>query len=219
VADESGGGSGETDIGELHIGPDRYCGVASLPGGLTNVTVALGRSGLRAWRGELDARYWTALASFPSLAGRVARARRATRFVTSGPLAYCRRRAVTGRVLLTGDAAAYIDPFTGQGVYLALRGAELATVAVIQALTHTEEAGQAFRAYDRGRRQEFGPVFVVSRLLQALAFRPTVIRRVIRRLAAQPDLGARLIGVTGNEESPASVLRPGFLTRLLGIAP
>ena len=209
----------ETDTGELHIGPDRYCGVAYLPGGLANVTIALGRADLRAWRGALEARYWSTLATFPGLAGRLTRARRAARFVTSGPLAYFRRRAVSGNVLLTGDAAAHIDPFTGQGVYLALRGAELAAAAVTRALSRDGEAHAALEAYDRARSSEFGLVFLTSRLLQCLAFRPMVIRRAIRRMTAHPDLGARVIGVTGNEESPGSVFRPGFLTRILGIAP
>lgn len=51
----SGEERGETDVGELHIGPGRYCGVAYLPGGLANVTIALGRTDLRAWRGALEA--------------------------------------------------------------------------------------------------------------------------------------------------------------------
>ncbi len=209
----------ETDVGELHIGLGRYCGVAYLPGGLANVTIALGHTDLRAWRGALEARYWATLATFPGLAGRLTRARRAGRFVTSGPLAYFRRRVLSGRVLLTGDAAAHIDPLTGQGVYLALRGAELAAAAATQALSGDGKASAALEAYDRARRREFGLVFLISRLLQTLAFRPTVIRRAVRRMAAHPELGARMIGVAGNEESPGSVFRPGFLTRMLGIAP
>lgn len=216
VAHETPDGERE-EIGELHIGRDRYCGVAYLPGGLANVTIALGRSDLRTWRGALEARYWATLNAFPGLAGRLGRARRAGRFVTSGPLAYCRRRTVSGRVLLTGDAAAHIDPLTGQGVYLALRGAELAADAVTRALARDGEAGAALREYDRARRREFGPLFLTSRLLQSLAFHPVVIRRAFRRMAAHPDLGARLVGVAGNVESPRSVLHPGFLTRILGI--
>ena len=216
VARETPGAAGE-EIGELHIGRDRYCGVAYLPGGLANVTIALGRAELRAWRGALEARYWATLKAFPSLAGRLGRARRAGRFVTSGPLAYCRRRSVSGRVLLTGDAAAHIDPLTGQGVYLALRGGELAANAVTRALAREGEAGTALWEYDRARRREFGPLFLTSRLLQSLAFHPVVVRRAFRRMAAHPDLGVRLVGVAGNVESPGSVLRPGFLTRILGI--
>lgn len=219
ACDPAGGAREETDIGELYIGSDRYCGVAYLPGGVANVTIALERSALRGWRGALKGSYWTTLATFPGLAGRLARARPAAGFVTSGPLGSFRRRSVWGRVVLIGDAAAHIDPLTGQGVYLALRGAELAAGAVTRALTRGAEVAEAFRVYDLGWGREFGPVAFVSRLLQYLAFRPAVIRRALRRMAAHPDLGARLINVVGNAAAPGSVLRPGFVTRILGLAP
>lgn len=212
------------EMGEIHLRPDRYCGVAYLPDGLANVTVALPRAGLRARRGGLDAWYWETLRTFPALAGRLARARRTSELRASGPLAYWRRRAVSGRALLAGDAAAYVDPLTGQGVYLALRGAELAATAALEALAggggaHARGAwSAAFREYDRARRREFGPVFLVSRILQRLAFSPAVLRRAMAQIAARPDLGARLIGAVGNADPAGSVLRPGFVARVLGIA-
>ncbi len=212
------------EMGELHLGPDRYCGVAYCADGLANVTIAVPRAGLRARHGALDAWYWETLRTFPALAGRIARARRTSELRTSGPLAYWRRRAASGRALLVGDAAAYIDPLTGQGVYLALRGAELAAAAVLGALgtsgaAHAHGAWPAaLRAYDRARRREFGPVFLVSRTLQHLAFSPAVLRRAMAQIAARPDLGARLIGAVGNADPAGSVLRPGFVARVLGIA-
>ena len=209
--------SAAREIGEVHLRPDCYCGVAYLPGGLANVTIALSRDALRTWRGALDARYWAALRTFPDLAGRLEGARRRETFRTSGPLGYWRRRAVSGQVLLVGDAAAYIDPLTGQGIYLALRGAELAAAAALTALAPGGAAAD-LRGYDRARRREFGPIFLVSRILQHLAFSPLAVRRAARQLAARPELGTRLIGVVGNMEPAADVLRPAFVARMLGIA-
>src|SRR5579884_2411857 len=211
------------EYGELHLGVDRYCGVAYLAGGLANVTIALPRGGLRAWRGALEARYWDALRAFPGLAGRLAHARRASEFRASGPLAYWRRRAACGRVLLAGDAAAYIDPLTGQGIYLALRGAVLASSYAHRALAGGAAVPApraplpAPREYERARRREFGPVFLLSRVLQRLAFSPALQHRATQRIAAQPDLGVRLIGALGNLERAGTVLCPGFVARVLGI--
>ncbi len=211
-------GAGGEETGEIHLGHHRYCGVAYLPGGLANVTIALSRGELRAWRGDLEARYWEALRTFPGLADRLGHARRVGGFRTSGPLAYWRRRAASGRVLLVGDAAAYVDPLTGQGIFLALRGAELAAGAAAAALNHDDAAAAALRGYARGHAEEFGSTLLVSRLLQALAFCPAVVRRATRRMAVHPDLGTHLIGAVGNVEPAGSVLRPGFLARVLGIA-
>ncbi len=210
-------GAGGEETGEIHLGHHRYCGVAYLPGGLANVTIALSRGDLRTWRGDLDARYWEALRTFPGLADRLGHARRVGGFRTSGPLAYWRRRVASGRVLLVGDAAAHVDPLTGQGIFLALRGAELAAGAAVAALAHDATAA-ALRGYIRARRLEFGSIFLVSRLLQGLAFCPAVVHRATRRMAVHPDLGTRLIGAVGNVEPAGSVLRPGFLARVLGIA-
>ena len=52
----------------------------------------------------------------------------------SGPFDWPVRRAWAPGAVLVGDAAGYFDPFTGQGVYRALRSAELAAEAVDEAL-------------------------------------------------------------------------------------
>jgi menaquinone-9 beta-reductase len=206
------------DVGEIHLHRDYYCGVAYLPGGLANVTLALRRERLRTWGGSLEVGYWATLRTFPQLAGRIDRARRAGAFATSGPLAYWRRGVVRGRVLLAGDAAAYIDPLTGQGLFLALRGAEMAAAAARRALDHGEAAAAAFRQYQRARRHEFAQVFLISRILQCLAFRPGVVRRAVERVQARPELGRRLIGAVGNIEPPGALLHPGFVASVLGLA-
>jgi flavin-dependent dehydrogenase len=202
--------------GEIHLRRDGYCGVAHLPGGLANVTFAVPRETVRAWHGNLEAGYWVWLRGCPGLRDRLARAARVGPLTAVGPLGYHRRRAGRGRVLLVGDAAAHLDPMTGQGVYLALRGAELCAAAAADAL---ERAGApSVRAYAFARSREFEPVFAASRLVQALAFRPAVARRAAAQVARHPDLGERLIGAIGNTAGIGSVLHPAVLPRLLGWA-
>lgn len=204
--------------GEIHFARDRYCGVAYLPDGPANVTIALAGTTLRSWRGDLEARYWAALRAFPGLAPRLARARIVGGLRTSGPLAYWRRRAATGGVLLTGDAAAFIDPMTGQGVSLALRGGELAAESAAAALDHGGPTRRSRAGYDRARRREFAEAFLVSRALQHLAFRPAVFRRAVRAMAGRPDLGTRFIDAVGGVSRATAVLHPGFLAGLMGLA-
>lgn len=211
--------SGDSDAahwGEIHLRPNGYCGVSHLPNGLANVTLAVPRAVVRAWRRDLEAGYRAWLRACPGLSARLSRAERAAAFAVVGPLGYHRRPVGRGRVLLVGDAAAHIDPMTGQGVYFALRGAELCAAAAADALER--DRMPVLRGYAYARWREFGPVFAASRLIQYLAFRPAVLRRAASRLAMQSQLGARLIGVVGNTEGVGGVLNPAVLLRLLGPA-
>ncbi|MFF0157926.1 NAD(P)/FAD-dependent oxidoreductase [Streptomyces sp. NPDC005263] len=62
------------------------------------------------------------LTSFPSLAARLPTGA-STAVRGAGPLRQRVRVRVTGRVLLVGDAAGYVDALTGEGISLALTGA------------------------------------------------------------------------------------------------
>lgn len=208
--------SGTDGWGEIHLRADAYCGVAHLPGGVANVTLAAPRRTLRAWRGNVEAGYWTWLRGCPGLRDRLARAERVGPLTAVGPLGYYRRRAGRGRVLLVGDAAAHLDPMTGQGVYLALRGAELCAAIAAEALDRT--GVPSLRKYALARWREFGPVFAASRLVQGLAFRRGVARRAARQMVRHPDLAGRLVGMIGNTEGVGAVFHPAVLPRLLGWA-
>ena len=169
-------------------------------------------------RADHEAGYWTALRALPGLAGRLARARTVGRLRASGPVGYRRRRAVSDGVLLAGDAAAIINPMTGQGMFLALRGGELAGRAALRALDRGGPTRRALAAYDRERRWEFGDAFLLSRILDYLAFRPSIVGRAVRAMADRPALGTRFIDAVGGVSRAAAVMHPALLAALFGIA-
>lgn len=216
LAPDSGDGDRRL-YGELHLARDRYCGVAYFPDGRANVTIALPRRELRTWWGGLEARYWAALRAFPGLRDRVTSAALVGRLRATGPLAFCRRRAVGRGVVLAGDAAGFLDPMTGQGIYLALRGGELAADAVVRALSGSGATPRNLARYERARRRAFASAFFLSRVLQRIAFQPLLANRALRRMAARPDLGTRFIDAVGNVRPAASVFHPGFLAGLFGL--
>lgn len=71
------------------------------------------------------------LRRFPAIGDRVSAVASAPR--GAGPFEQRTRSAVSGRVLLVGDAAGYLDPLTGEGIKLGLSGAEAAVNAVLRA--------------------------------------------------------------------------------------
>jgi flavin-dependent dehydrogenase len=70
------------------------------------------------------------LQSFPALADRLAEAPAASTVRGAGPLRQRARHRVTGRVLLVGDAAGYVDALTGEGIALGLAQAQAAVAAI-----------------------------------------------------------------------------------------
>jgi flavin-dependent dehydrogenase len=214
---------GVTDVGEyveMHVERDGFVGIADVGGGVTTVaSVFPHRRGLEMSgdRGGFLDRW---LASKTHLARRFANARRADAAVV-GPFASHARQAWHPGAVLVGDAADFFDPFTGEGIYAALRGGELAADALWRALGAAERSGEilALRGYDRARRTDFSGKWWIERLVAAGVAIPGVVNRAVRGLAADKQLADLLVGVTGDFVPAGKVLNASFLARLFLVSP
>jgi flavin-dependent dehydrogenase len=184
--------------GDLHLADGWYAGAAHYGGGIGNIVAALPRAVLRGARGDIEGAFARATAALPGLRAAMHGARRTTPLVCAGPLGYIRHRAVADGLLLVGDAAAAINPMTGEGLYMALRGAELAADAADRALRRGMASRQALRAYERARTAAFGHIWATSRLFQWIIRRPHLARPLVQRLAGHPRLATSLLGVVGD---------------------
>jgi flavin-dependent dehydrogenase len=133
-----------------------------------------------------------------------------------GPFNWRARTAWCPGLALVGDAADFFDPFTGEGIYAALRGAELLTGYAFEAIRAggTRQAGIALEAYDRCRRTEFAGKWTVERLVGAAVSWPAAMNLATRGLAARPELGNRLVGVAGDFVPAREVLRLRYILAL-----
>ncbi len=201
-----------TPRGELHLGPGHYCGVAHFGGGAANICMALPR---HLWRGRDPATaFAAALTSLPVLADTMAGARREGAFRCTGPVGFAARVPVTDRIVLIGDAAGQTEPMTGQGIFLALRSAELAAESVGDALDVGDLSRRRLWRYALRHRREVAGGLTAARWLQHLAFHARLTPALVRRLAARRPLVADLFGVTGNVLPPSRLLSPAYLVRL-----
>jgi flavin-dependent dehydrogenase len=137
--------------------------------------------------------------------------------LATGPFASHARRAWARGAALVGDAADFFDPFTGEGIYAALRGAQLLAAHLAADLGHIG-SDESLSAYDDARRAEFRGKWVVERLVGGAVASAVVMNRAAKALAARRDLADLLVGVTGDFVPPREVLRPGFVLRLLSAA-
>lgn len=208
------GVAGVCDVGEMHVGASGYAGLAPIGHGLTNVAlvVALDR---QPRRDPPESWFRAALQQFPAVAARVGAGRIASPVRAVGPFTRWTTRATADRVLLVGDAADFYDPFTGEGIYAALRGAELAADHLSPALERDQLRAADLAPYDAARRREFRGRWLLERLVSWAVAHPRVFDWAAGRLAAKPDLADLLVGVTGDLIPASQLLRPSYVFRLV----
>jgi flavin-dependent dehydrogenase len=199
--------------GEMHVGRGVYCGLAPLPGGRVNVGLVMGSARARQ-AGGAAAAFEAGLDALPGARGRLRGLRRVSPIRGVAPLAARVSRAYGDGFVLVGDAAGFLDPFTGEGVFRALRGAELAAGVAGEALRQGDTSARALARYGALRREEFAAKSALCWLIQGLLVSPALLGYALRRLAARHE-GDVLGGVLGDYRPAAEALRPGFLWGLL----
>jgi flavin-dependent dehydrogenase len=204
--------------GEMHVERDGYVGIADVGNGLTTVALVVPASRSSEISADRAAFLHRWLISKPHLAPRFAGAERATPVVATGPFASHAKRAWAPGAALVGDAADFFDPFTGEGIYSALRGGEMLAAAVRSALGASSERGidAAFADYDRARKQEFGGKWLVEKVIGAVVGTVPLINRAAKSLSARKDLADLLIGVTGDFVPAREIIRLGYVWSVFG---
>ncbi|MBI2797035.1 MAG: NAD(P)/FAD-dependent oxidoreductase [Gemmatimonadetes bacterium] len=207
---------GMGNCGEMHVGHHGYCGLASVGGGETNVAVVVPHAVARDAAGDAAGFLDRWIAGTPHLAARFAGAVRTSPVRATGPFASAVRRAWAPGAALVGDAAGFLDPFTGEGIHAALRGGELlAPFAAEAARAGGARADRALAGYERARRTEFAGKWRVERLVAAAVSFPPLMNRAAHVLGRRKDLADLLVGVAGDFVPPGELLRPRFLLRFL----
>lgn len=200
----------QDDLAQIHLGAGGYLGLAPVGDGLVNVAIVTRRRrpgglSLEAWFGALAR-------EFPKLARRVLEATFVDRPQAVGPFGFRCRSVVAHRALLVGDAAEFYDPLTGDGIYAALRGAELIDRYVAGNLERDALSARQLGRYLRARHRALWSKRIVERVVVGAAAKACfpVLARFFRRHPLVADL---LVRITGHSELVRSKAR-----RLPGLA-
>lgn len=201
---------------ELHVGPGGYAGLNRIGGGRVNVALVVSAARARAAGGRAEAFFLETLRELPGVGSRVDAGSLVRPVLATGPFAAWSRRVTADGAALVGDAADFFDPFTGEGIYSALRGAELLAGCATEALARpgTVTAGR-LAPYRRARRRAFLGKWVVERLIGYAMISPRLFDRAVARLGRRGGMAHTLIGVTGDFVPARAVLNPLFLARMV----
>jgi flavin-dependent dehydrogenase len=195
---------------EMHAGERGCVGIGPGPDGVANVTVVLHPSEAKWLGGDLRA----VVEGYPGLRGRFADAEWEETVLRTGTFGHTVSSAIGDGLMLVGDSANFVDPFTGEGVYFALRGAELAAEAASDALARGQAARDALVPYERNRRTEFSAHYSLCGIIQRFLAAPAVLSIMASRMRRHPHLADTLIRTTGDVLSPWGVLSPLYVARL-----
>jgi flavin-dependent dehydrogenase len=210
-----GGAACDPARGEIFVAPPAYAIMNPVADDRVNLSLVVPVEQARRRRGDLGARFDAAVRAMPGLAPRLARARRLGPVRACGPLAYRVAPPRDDGVLLVGDAAGFLDPFTGEGLFAALRSAELAAEVAVAALRAGDLSAAALGAAQARRAAELAGKTRVTLLLQRVIAHRALAVGAARLLARRPAHLGRLMGVFGDFVPPGALLEPAFL---LGLA-
>jgi len=198
-------------MGEIYVDPPDYCILNPVAPGLVNVGLVVPLAHARPFRGRLPAFFTARLTQLRHLAPRLQGMRVEGPLMAMGPLAYRVREPRHGGVALVGDAAGFYDPFTGEGIYTALRSAELLVEVAAGALAGGQVSARALAAYGQRRRRARRDKEWLQRGIQFIIARRGLATWTAHRLAARPALLDLMMGVIGDFVPPRELLRWRFL--------
>jgi 2-polyprenyl-6-methoxyphenol hydroxylase-like FAD-dependent oxidoreductase len=200
---------------EMYVGAGAYFALNPLDEERTNVMVVVRDRDLGAWSGAVDAGMQGKAAALGRGHRSFGAVERLGARVSVGPLAFDVRAVVRAGAVLVGDAAGFLNPFTGQGVFLALSGAREAAEAIAAGFADPARSEAAFAHYALGRERDFSVRKRLTRVVNLLVDVAPLARRAVARLGARPEIGATLLSALAGTVAPQRALSPALLGRLL----
>ncbi len=126
-----------------------------------------------------------------------------------------RSRCLADRLLVVGEAAGLVNPFTGEGIDYALESGRMAAQALLDAFQSGDIGRSSLGCYERSLRRRFQMLFRLTYLMRQLYMTPALLDPLIRACAAWPDMARLLISVLLSYESPIKAFAPSVMGRVL----
>jgi flavin-dependent dehydrogenase len=150
---------------DLYFFANGYCGVQPVSDGVVNACAMV--------RSDRATSLEEVFTLHPKLADRAANWRATMLPVSTAPLIYRQPQPVRGSTVFVGDAAAFIDPFAGDGISIALRSGRVAAQCICAFLTGPAALSEAVGRYQQEYSRQFAPLLsAASRVRYLLSLPP-----------------------------------------------
>ena len=197
----------------MHVSDPGYTGISNVGRDRANVVLVVDRHSIN---GENPDKFYLDTVMKNSQRYKILRNAKCLESVrTVESLAFSVKSLPCGGLLMVGDAMGFIDPFTGEGIYLSLRSSEIAVEVAVKALENFNFSRDALNIYEVRRKKEFDKKFLLSRILQKLICNQFFCNQVVRALKGDRGLAETLVGVIGDLEPAETVVSSRFLMQLV----
>jgi len=162
---------------DLYFFDGGYCGIQPV-----SLADAADRSRVNACamvRADVASTMAGLLALHPTLQERARRWQALSDPVSVGPLPFRKPQPEADGMLRVGDAAAFVDPFVGDGISLALRSGALAAQCLIPFFAGKGDVREAGRCYSEKYERQLAAVFQTSSRIRRMLLLPRVLRAPI----------------------------------------
>jgi len=205
---------------ELHFLPEilpGYFWIFPLPNGVTNVGIGMMSDRIRKKKINLREEMLNAIKTNSNISHRFSNAKLLDKIQGWGLPMCMKRQPLSGdNFLLTGDAAAMIDPFTGEGIGNALYSGMLAAFAIDELLKAGRyDAGFIKEKYDDVLFKQIGNELKTSATLQRLAHYPRLFNYVVEKAHKSKTLNNTITSMFTGIDLRKQLRKPSFYARIL----
>jgi flavin-dependent dehydrogenase len=177
---------------EIYSYPGGYGGVSTIEKGLSNLCFIIDATHVKEACSDPEAVLRRSVMRNPRAAFTLSDARVCTEWLSVAIESFGRYRPTPIRGLLAiGDAASFIDPFTGSGMLMALESGDLVAQTIVRhqhKLEHSIDAvGELCSDYSNAYRKKFDSRLRICGMLRRVAFRPMLAQLTIS-VCASSDL-------------------------------
>jgi len=193
-----------------------YFWIFPLENGLANVGVGMIMGDMKKGNVDLQKAMLDVIAQNPLFKERFADATLVSKIgAWSLPFGSKKRKVSTDNVLLVGDAAGLVDPFSGEGIGNAMTSGKLAAQAVDEALTAGDTSAIALVKYDERLWKEIWNELSMSYNMQKLGRREWLLNFVVGKAAKSDKAREAIAGTFSNEQAKTDYASPLFYLKLL----
>jgi flavin-dependent dehydrogenase len=197
---------------EIYFYRGGYGGLSEIEHGLSNLCFIVSANDVRRLGSDPDRVLREVVMKNPRAAKTLEQARLSSPWLSVSLEGFGRRMLTPADGLLTiGDAASFIDPFTGSGMLMALESGQVVADTIASQLGSAGEAHTVeliAKEYEREYTHRFDSRLRVSGLLRRAAFVPHLAEAAILIFGASARLRRKLARATrraNNSQSPASI--------------